>query len=373
MNKKLKLALNNSLDKALEPPKPKKKNLDSLLEQYNESNPYQTHTSTQPNPHQTQPETKPSAPVKDFNKRANSIERDALPAGLFPGASKAIYDALYIRTIGAVISKRQIQATRKEIMHWSGIKNVKTINHNLQKLQTSGLVKILSMVGEQNGSIYEVNLPEDASPAQTDTRPRPEATQPQPPPFPNLKTDLDQYQKAVWVGLGNPIENKDTSDVSKTSFKTKEEKTDDEPAAAFADFNKIFDLLFEELTGKGVELKSKQKLKNLAEVLAQEIRVAADRTEAVSDVAAFAAKHFSNRFFSARRKEEQNDKVPAYKSDAGTTKKIANKRPPYVELCPDCFGSGFYNPDGKGMRPNCPHEKLAVKVSEMKEAGELSD
>jgi hypothetical protein len=47
-------------------------------------------------------EQRPShAPARDFNRRANSIEREALPQGLFPGSSKKIYDALYLRTRGA--------------------------------------------------------------------------------------------------------------------------------------------------------------------------------------------------------------------------------------------------------------------------------
>ncbi|MFL6254912.1 MAG: hypothetical protein ACJ74T_07805, partial [Pyrinomonadaceae bacterium] len=47
---------------------------------------------------QTQAKPSPIAPERNFNKRANSLEHSALPSGLFPGASKKIYDALYVRT-----------------------------------------------------------------------------------------------------------------------------------------------------------------------------------------------------------------------------------------------------------------------------------
>jgi hypothetical protein len=56
---------------------------------------------TQP-PKPAQEEARPSpAPARDFNRRANSLERDAMPQGLFPGSSKKIYDALYLRSRGA--------------------------------------------------------------------------------------------------------------------------------------------------------------------------------------------------------------------------------------------------------------------------------
>src|SRR5688500_19656198 len=59
---------------------------------------------TQPSP--TQPKNIPDqasvAPTRDFNKRANSIDRDAMPKGHFPGTSYKLYNALYQRTRGAV-------------------------------------------------------------------------------------------------------------------------------------------------------------------------------------------------------------------------------------------------------------------------------
>ena len=66
-----------------------------------------SHGVTPPDP------TRPVAPAKDFNKRANSLDKLALPAGLFPGKSKSLYDALYVRTRGAVVPTRTIRATKR--------------------------------------------------------------------------------------------------------------------------------------------------------------------------------------------------------------------------------------------------------------------
>ena len=83
--------------------------------------PNQDQTPTEVVPKQTSrpPSSLPIAPARDYNKRANSIDREALPAGTFPGASKKIYDALYLRTRGAVTPERIIRATRREMMKLS--------------------------------------------------------------------------------------------------------------------------------------------------------------------------------------------------------------------------------------------------------------
>ncbi|HEY0077553.1 MAG TPA: hypothetical protein VGB73_02835 [Pyrinomonadaceae bacterium] len=128
-------------------------------------------TSTHPNP----PQPTRIAPARDFNKRANSLEREALPKGLFPGTSKKLYDALYLRTRGAHQPTRTIQATKRELMAWSGIKSKNTIAVNLQILTSIGLVVRQIEIGDHDGSVYEILLPEEA--VQSDpTQPNP--TQP---------------------------------------------------------------------------------------------------------------------------------------------------------------------------------------------------
>ena len=222
------------------------------------------------------------APERDFNKRANILEREALPNGLFPGASKAIYDALYLRTLGAVISKRTIQATRKELMKWSGIKNIKTINNHLKKLKDSNLIGVTNFAGEQTGSHYEVFLPNKARPDQTQT------TQTKGNPEANQKMDLDQSQKTVWVGSGKTIENNDTYEFSKTSLKTNTRNDDDTRVnEAFSVLNNRLDAAVKKITGKGVSRNEAEKWGTLAELLILEMEQAASRTDSISSMPAF--------------------------------------------------------------------------------------
>ncbi|MGI9106895.1 MAG: hypothetical protein ACR2G4_11675 [Pyrinomonadaceae bacterium] len=105
----------------------------------------------------------PNAPQRDFNKRANSLERLALPAGLFPGSSKKLYDALYVRTRGAISSKRTLRATKRELSDWSGIRNHKTIDSHLKYFGAIGLVLSEWERGQNAGALYEVLLPEETS------------------------------------------------------------------------------------------------------------------------------------------------------------------------------------------------------------------
>src|SRR5215213_11278725 len=82
----------------VQPPRP----ADDLFNPFAEAKAAETRALTSPQP--TSPQVTPPhptpaneiAPAKDFNRRANSLDRDALPAGLFPGSSKKLYDALYL-------------------------------------------------------------------------------------------------------------------------------------------------------------------------------------------------------------------------------------------------------------------------------------
>ena len=103
----------------------------------------------------------PVAPERDFNKRANSLERDALPSGMFPGSSKSLYDALYLRTRGAIKPCRTVRATKKDLADWSGIRNRKTIDGHLRYLTACGLLERKWELGNNEGYLFEVKLPEE--------------------------------------------------------------------------------------------------------------------------------------------------------------------------------------------------------------------
>ena len=118
--KTLAFLLEGSHDQIVAPPTPLAQPLESNI---TDNNQYQTPTAPLPVPDPSQTSTRPvpnTAPDRDFNKRANSLEREALPAGVFPGSSKKIYDALYFRTRGVCQagSKHSSHSTRSHAMDW---------------------------------------------------------------------------------------------------------------------------------------------------------------------------------------------------------------------------------------------------------------
>lgn len=310
-----------------------------------EPSPIPAQTEDRPKVAQSQPKPRPIAPERNYNKRANSLEHSALPAGLFPGASKKLYDALYVRTRGAIVPTRAVQARHRELLAWAGIKDVKTVKTHLNKLREQGLVSWQTLKGEHEGSFYEVFLPEEVSPVVAQTKAN---------PSPILKTDSDQAQKMDWVGLGNHVDVKEHTDEPKTSFKTKEQKLDDEAAPLACALSQAE----RELTGKVTADPSKWE--ELAEVLTTELRIAAGRTT-VSSVPAFLAEHLRRRLWKKDKRQVEEDRQSDIGSRRLGTAKVDAKD------CPDCFGAGMFYPDGfdKGVS-RCRHEKLLSKTEEGK-------
>jgi hypothetical protein len=311
---------------------------------------------THPNPSQPIPiHPNPSqlnsiAATRDFNRRPNSIDRDALPAGLFPGTSQKLYNALFLKTRGAVVPKRTIQATKRELMDWSNIRSKNTIALNLKLLCTIGWIKAHHEVGNHEGSIYEVLTFEELPVESEQSQPIP--THPNPSqPIPTQKLGLDPTQKLGWDGLGKLDENKGTSVNGKTSFNTKEEIFDDE---AFAGLAEAFRQITNELTGKPPTSAEAAKWRELAEVLIAELRIAAGRTT-VSNVPAFMAEHLRRRLWKMDRKQAQTEgrELPDQPKSANLI--------PDGHTCPDCNNAGWWYPNGpdKGVA-RCKHSKLSV-------------
>jgi hypothetical protein len=142
----------------------------------------------------------------------------------------------------------------------------------------------------------------------------------------------------------------DTSDDSKTFFKTKEENLDDD--AALAGLIDALKTINRELTGKDLSRTEADRWRELAEVLIAELKIAAARTT-VSSVPSFLAEHLRRRLWKIDKKQaraegrelpdEQMKAVPAVDSSQ----------------CPDCGGSGWWYPEGesKGVA-KCKHAKL---------------
>lgn len=238
----------------------------------------------QPNPPQPKPlrtdelpVSEAIAPFRDFNRRANSLERDAMPAGLFPGTSKKLYDALYLRTRGAILPTRRIQATKRQLMEWSGIRSKNTIAVNLQMLVSSGLVEKSLEIGDHEGSVYEIKLPEELG--------GPDPSHPIPTqPDPTQKLGGVPTQKLGWDGSGNPYDNKSFSASAKTSSKTLSNR-DDETV--------LRDLVEAEREATGKE-SPPQAWAELIGLLATELKKASARTN-VSSAPAFLAEHLRRR------------------------------------------------------------------------------
>jgi hypothetical protein len=305
---------------------------------------------THPNPSQPIPiEPPPIAATRDFNRRPNSIDRDALSGGLFPGTSQKLYNALFLKTRGAIVPVRSIQATKRELMEWSNIRSKNTIAINLKLLCTIGWIKAQHEIGNHEGSTYEVltfeELPAQSNPTQPNPS-RPNPTQPNP----TQKLGLDPTQFLGWVGLGNPTENKGTSGIPNTSFNTKEEKFDDEP---FGQLVEALRQITTELTGKSPATVEAAKWKELGEVLIAELRIAAGRTN-ISSVPAFLAEHLRRRLWKIDKQQAQAEgrelpdqtRSPAQFIPAGQT-------------CVDCNNTGWWYPHepDKGVA-RCKHEAL---------------
>src|SRR5215207_1584494 len=110
----------------------------------------------------------PISPARDYTKVANSIRREAVPAGFFKGKSKQLYDALYGLTRGAVVPNRKVRISRPKLMKLAHIGARATFDANVDHLSAVGLVTVTIVTGEHEGNEYEVFIPEELSiPSQT--------------------------------------------------------------------------------------------------------------------------------------------------------------------------------------------------------------
>lgn len=296
---------------------------------------------------------KPIAPERDFNRRANSLERDALPKGLFPGTSKKLYDALYLRTRGAVKPVRSIQATRTEVMRWAGIGGLNTFLAHIKHLTKVGLIVRQFEIGNKEGAIYEVRIPEELNLSDSTQLDSTHLDSTQLDSTPNRVHD--STQNLMRVESSQTIEPITTSVSPKTSFKTNT-NIDDE---AFAGLAEVFRQTTIELTGKAPTVAEAAKWRELAEVLVAELRIAAARTS-VSSVPAFMAEHLRRRLWKMDKKQaaREGKELP----DQPTVSTSI----PEGQACPDCNNSGWWYPDGleKGVA-RCTHQKLLPQNDEI--------
>jgi len=236
-------------------------------------------------PPQSEEQRTSHAPARDFNRRANSIEREAMPQGLFPGSSKKIYDALYLRTRGANPPRVYVRASRRDFLDWTDIRNLKTVDGHLRYLMGVGLIVRHWELGSTEGSQYEVRLPEELPPLPTTPHHSPPVTTTQ-----FLGSGNTQFLGSG--GEGQTIDSLTTSGDGKTSyFKTNTERTDDEAFAALVEKLKTAS---REVSGTEPSRADAERWAEVAELLVTELKVAASRTT-VTSAPAFLAEHLRRR------------------------------------------------------------------------------
>jgi hypothetical protein len=154
----------------------------------------------------------------------------------------------------------------------------------------------------------------------------------------------------VTDGQGQVTDLSIVSSDRKTSFKTKEEKFDDD-----AHTRRFIAKLTEaekELTGK-VSMNS-EKWEALADLLIMELKIAAARTT-VSNVPAFLTEHLRRRLWKVDK--ERAAEIVAGQPEQGSA--ALSLTAEEVQKCPDCAGVGFWYPEGpeKGVA-RCKHAAL---------------
>lgn len=287
----------------------------------------------------------PISPVRDYTKVANSIRREAVPAGLFKGKSKQLYDELYGLTRGAVVPKRKVRISRPKLMKLAHIGSRVTFETNVEHLRSVGLIDVTVLTGEHAGNEYEVFIPEELESELS---------------MPSQTSQTSQTRHAQKLGRLVRLETSQTRHTlsveniegyaeSKTSFKTNSKKFDDE---AYAPLIARLRQAVKDVAGGESTPAEGERWGELAELLITELKIAAGRTGSVSNVPAFLTEHLRRRLWKKdnRQIEEEGKSVtggqePANRVDAS--------------VCPDCFGTGMYYPEGfeKGVA-RCKHEKL---------------
>jgi DNA-binding transcriptional ArsR family regulator len=157
----LQRGLSDIVEKQTAPVEDKKRESADLISRFSEPKP----APLPPPPpttsyHQPPPTNSETAPKRDFARVPNSITRDAMPAGLFKGTSKKLYDALYLRTRGAIQPMREIKARQSELMLWAQVSH-NTLRAHLRHLEAAGLVIRKWELGDNDGAVYEVFIPEE--------------------------------------------------------------------------------------------------------------------------------------------------------------------------------------------------------------------
>lgn len=287
--------------------------------------------------------TSDAAPKRDFTRVANSVVRDAIPAGLFTGKGKQLYDYLYSQTRGAIVPKRATRIPTDKVMSGAGMTR-HTYRAHLQRLISSGLVKVEEKGGTHGGNLFTVFLPEEIGIEKENGSDRGD------------RGDRGDTGQDLHLVQGSEVDRGDRGlspsdsivySQSKTSFKTIEKNTDDDAARRFVSNLQQAE---RELTGKIST--NFETWSELAELLITELKIAAARTT-VSNVPAFLTEHLRRRLWKVDKLKANEIAV---EPEQGSQPAISDAE---KRTCPDCAGTNFWYPEGpdKGVA-RCRHAKL---------------
>ena len=280
-----------------------------------------------------------AAPKRDFTRSANSIVRDAIPAGVFTGKCKHLYDFLYSQTRGAIVSTRSARLPTERVMKGAGMTR-HTFRAHTQRLIRYGLLEVEEKPGEHGGNLYTVYLPEEVEAIGGKRDDRGDR---------GHKGDKVPVVQGAQSDLGDPGLNLIDTTVSKqakTSFKTNTERSDDDEASTAV--VRAINKLIEGITGREATKAEFGKIVEVIEVLSLEGQIAAARTT-VSSAGPFLAEHLRRRLF---KKGKQQLAVETAQSEPLQATVDAEK-------CPDCGGAGWYYPESKEKGiAKCKHQRL---------------
>ena len=236
-----------------------------------------------------------TSPTRDYTKVSNSITKRAIPEKYFRGLSKHTYDVLYQRTRGAIVPTRTIQLTKDELVRLTGISK-DAIKLHIKYLKETGLLKSRPAIGSHAGWEYEILVPEEIE--ETEQVGVREGKARQGKAGENLP--LHSGQNLPLLTHTNPVENKDTYEVPKTSLKTNT-KNDDEADALFSGFIEKFQTAAKRLTGAPLSKYEREKWERLADLLVLELETASRHaTNPVSSVPAFLTKVLSSKLLNQK-------------------------------------------------------------------------
>ena len=242
-----------------------------------------------------------AAPKRDFTRVANSVVRDAIPAGVFSGKGKQLYDFLYTRTRGAIVPTHSARIPTEHVMKGAGMTR-HTYRAHLQRLVSSGLIRIEEKPGEHGGNIFTVYLPEEIGINRGDRGDRGDTS------VTVQDRHLVQGSQVDRGDRGLSVSPQKTSEDTKTLIKTN--TYDDEEKQTFSDFVEVFCEANRKLTGRAPKVADREQWGELAKLIVAELNEAAARAGAVSSVPAFLAAHLKRKF-SKPSSQKREGKSPA--------------------------------------------------------------